>query len=147
MAVSIFIFRTSFSSSSACKIKSKQTKITKKGKWFEFYKPLIIIFIFIFKFFEIQAMVKMAMMLHASVQPSTTRKTNFTFQSLHKNLQEPIGELWDVKITEYEADVTGKGRKWHAEPCGIQYSISHLDTGNTFPTDLHFPTSFPWTFP
>ena len=69
MAVSIFIFRTSFSSSSACKIKSKQTKITKKGKWFEFYKPLIIIFIFIFKFFEIQAMVKMAMMLHASVQP------------------------------------------------------------------------------
>ena len=56
-------------------------------------------------------MVKMAMMLHASVQPSTTRKTNFTFQSLHKNLQEPIGELWDVKIKEYEADVTGKGRE------------------------------------
>lgn len=68
-----------------------------------------IIFIFIFKFLEIQAMVKMAMMLHASVQPQG--KPISRFDHVHKNLQEPIGELWDVKITEYEADVTGKGRK------------------------------------
>lgn len=54
-------------------------------------------------------MVKMAMMLHASVQRQG--KTISRFNYVHKNLQEPIGELWDVKITEYEADVTGKGRK------------------------------------
>lgn len=144
MAVSIFIFRTSFSSSSACKIKSKQTKITKKGKWFEFYKPLIIIFIFIFKFFEIQAMVKMAMMLHASVQPQG--KPISRFNHCIKISRSPLENYGMWKLRNMK-QMWREREESDAEPCGIQYSISHLDTGNTFPTDLHFPTSFPWTFP